>query len=83
MFQCDRCGCCCRHLDLSEEYADLNRGDGICRFLEGNLCTIYETRPLKCRVDDSYHAVYKDIMSYDTYYRLTYESCNILKKMEE
>jgi len=40
MFQCDRCGCCCRNLHKSEIYAELDRGDGVCKYLLGNLCTI-------------------------------------------
>lgn len=49
MFLCDKCGLCCRNLNLSEIYADLDRGDGTCKYLQGNLCSIYEKRPLKCR----------------------------------
>ena len=59
MFECDKCGCCCRHLDKSELYKELDRGDGICRYLEGNICSIYETRPILCQID----------LSYDLYFR--------------
>jgi Fe-S-cluster containining protein len=32
----------------------LNRGDGCCKFLgDDNLCTIYESRPWYCRVDEN------------------------------
>lgn len=51
MFKCDCCGACCRHLNLSALYAELDRGDGTCKYLSGNLCSIYEKRPLLCRVD--------------------------------
>lgn len=46
MFECDKCGECCRHLKDILIYAELDRGDGICRYLKGNLCSIYEERPL-------------------------------------
>lgn len=82
MFECDKCGQCCRNLQLSPEYADLDRGDGVCRYLDGNLCRIYEVRPLKCRVDECYEVMFKELMTKEQYYRLNYESCNILKKME-
>ena len=49
MFYCDRCGACCRNLRKSKLYAELDRGDGTCRYLAGNLCSIYENRPLLCR----------------------------------
>ena len=81
MFYCDRCGACCRHLELSPLYRELDRGDGICKYLSGNLCSIYENRPLLCRVDASYDAFFKDAMSRETYYKPNYVSCNELKKL--
>lgn len=79
MFQCDKCGECCRHLDLSPIYHSLDRGDGVCKYLNGNLCTIYENRPLLCRVDESYEAYFKDSITKSDYYRLNYENCNKIK----
>lgn len=35
-------------------YKDLDRGDGACKFLNGTLCAIYESRPHLCWVDESY-----------------------------
>ena len=79
MFQCDMCGECCRNLDKSPIYESLHNGDGICRYLTGNLCSIYEDRPLLCRIDESYDAFFKEIMSREEYERLNYESCILLK----
>lgn len=45
MFRCSACGECCRHLDKSEIYKSLDRGDGVCKYLSGNICTIYKDRP--------------------------------------
>lgn len=83
MFECDKCGCCCRHLDKSELYKELDRGDGICRYLEGNICSIYETRPVLCRVDFSYDLYFKDYMDREEYYRLNRETCKKLKEEEK
>ena len=80
MFECDKCGQCCRNLQYSNLYADLDRGDGVCMFLRGNLCSIYETRPLKCRVDESYEVLFKEKMSREDYYKLNYAACEMLKK---
>ena len=82
MFECDQCGACCRHLDRSEIYDYLNRGDGTCIYLDGNLCSIYDRRPTICRVDDSYNRFFKETMSLENYYKANYESCAILKKEE-
>ena len=83
MFCCDKCGACCRHLNLSPMFSDLDRGDGVCKYLEGNLCSIYEQRPLKCRVDDSYKLFFEAKMSLDEFYHLNHEMCKIIKQMEE
>ena len=81
MFKCDQCGACCRHVNLSSYYQSLDRGDGECKYLDGNLCTIYEKRPLLCRVDESYMAFFRKSMSKEEYYRLNYEACRKLKKI--
>ena len=83
MFQCDKCGECCRNLSLSPLYADLDRGDGVCKYLNGNLCSIYNDRPLKCRIDENYYMFFQQDMSLEEYYQLNYMSCNILKQKKE
>lgn len=80
MFQCDQCGACCRHLGWSDLYQELDRGDGVCKYLSGNLCSIYKDRPLLCRVDESYEVFFKEIMSRETYDKLNYEACERLKQ---
>lgn len=81
MFQCSQCGQCCRHLGLSPIYQELDRGDGTCIHLKGNLCEIYESRPLICRVDDSYQAFFAGVLSLEEYYQLNYSFCKKLKKL--
>lgn len=83
MFKCDKCGQCCKNLDKSSVYAELHNGDGICKYLDGNLCSIYSTRPILCRVDESYEVYFKNIMTHDKYEELNQEVCIILKKIEE
>lgn len=82
MFKCDRCGCCCRNLDKSKLYSELDRGDGVCKYLEENLCSIYEQRPLLCRVDDCYDIYFKEYIDIEEYYRLNMIECEKLKKLE-
>ena len=81
MFNCDKCGACCRNLNLSSIYKDLDRGDGVCKYLVGNLCGIYNHRPFICRIDESYEMLYKDIYSLEEYHKLNYDACNELKKL--
>lgn len=75
MFKCDRCGLCCRNLKNSEMYRMLDRGDGVCKYLRGNLCSIYEERPLLCRVDDAYELYFKEQYTREEYYKINYEGC--------
>ena len=79
MFKCDCCGECCRNLDKSDLYKELNRGDGVCKFLMENLCSIYDNRPLLCRIDDSYDIDFKDRYTKEEYYKLNYEVCKKLQ----
>ena len=79
MFECEKCGQCCRHLDQSELFKDLDRGDGICRHLIGNLCGIYENRPIKCRVDLCYELYFQDQISRQQFYEMNYKICKELK----
>ena len=83
MFQCKKCGECCRNLKLSPIYSELDDGTGKCKYLNGNLCSIYQNRPLLCRIDECYDTFFKDKMTKDEYYRLNYEVCDKLKKQSE
>lgn len=80
MFQCNRCGECCRNVNKSHLYTNLDRGDGVCKYLDGNICTIYNERPLLCRVDESFNRYFKHTMSKEDYYTLNYQACQMLKE---
>ena len=82
-FKCEKCGACCRTVGLIEEAKFLDRGDGVCKYLDkNNLCMIYEFRPEICRVDKMYKR-YKNKMTWDEYLELSYESCDKLRKYEK
>lgn len=80
-FKCDKCGKCCQNLSRSNLYSDLDRGDGICKYynIKTHLCNIYDTRPIKCRIIDSYE-FYKEIFSYDEYIKINEEGCRKIKE---
>jgi len=82
MFQCSKCGECCRHLHLSPLYKELDRGDGVCRYLYENKCSIYEHRPIVCRIDVGYE-MFREIMSYETYKRMNKEMCAYFQQAKE
>jgi Fe-S-cluster containining protein len=80
MFNCNQCGECCKNLDKSELYRKLDRGDGTCVYLTNNLCSIYDERPLLCRINDCYEKYFKSQYSLEEYYELNYQIC---KKLQE
>ncbi len=80
MFECDMCGECCRHVGESEIYSFLDDGTGKCRYLSGDLCSVYKSRPLVCRLDECYEVFFKDEMTLEEYYELNHRACEILKK---
>lgn len=79
-FECSQCGECCRNLNNSEIYKFLDRGDGICKYLNGNLCSIYNRRPLLCRVGECYEKFFSSKLSREEYYKVNYAICSALKK---
>lgn len=80
MFKCDKCGHCCRHLANSEVYKELDRGDGVCKYLDGNLCSIYDDRPDICNIDKAYELYFKDDISKEDYLKFNHDACLILKR---
>ncbi|MGL6098757.1 MAG: YkgJ family cysteine cluster protein [Fusobacteriaceae bacterium] len=85
IFNCDKCGICCKSLDKNEIYATLNRGDGICKNLDEhkNLCKIYNDRPLLCNVVEAYKKIFSTSLSYEEYEELNKEHCKILKNQNQ
>lgn len=79
MFECTKCGICCRNIDKIPELSDFHKGDGVCIHLENNLCNIYSNRPDVCNVGKMYELYYKKYMSIVEYERLNMEGCEILQ----
>ena len=88
-FPCNACGACCRKVGpalqgLRSAGVEVNfphdiNPDGSCSMLIGNACSIYETRPLVCRVDDMLRLFG---MTQQHGYAITIKSCNDLKRAE-
>ena len=80
-FECNKCGLCCRSLNRSKLYKDLDDGTGTCRYFDKdtNLCKIYYNRPEKCNVEAMYK-YFRNVMSYEEYINANMESCNQLRK---
>lgn len=73
-FPCIRCGLCCRKVNLIEEVACLDRGDGICKYLKNNLCLIYDNRPFLCNSEKVYSKFFPHL-SKKEYYAMMLKYC--------
>ena len=59
-----------------------DRGDGACGYLgEDDLCMIYETRPIVCRIDEL-HQLTHPRLSEQEYYQMTADFCNKLMESQ-
>ena len=79
MFECNSCGACCKLL-VQDVAPELDRGDGVCTNLKDNRCSIYETRPDKCR-QGHFYPKYEKIMTRDEYDNLGMEMCIRLEEL--
>lgn len=59
---------------------EFDRGDGICKYLSGNLCTIYQHRPNICDAEYMWITKYSKIMSREDFEQKSYESCQLIKQ---
>jgi Fe-S-cluster containining protein len=84
-FPCVRCGLCCRILATVPKLSCLDDGNGVCRYLKNDLCSIYKKRPLVCNSEKVYVTFYKDHMSERTFVRKVLAVCHdlILKSGNE
>ncbi len=81
MFECDKCGICCQHIDLIPQLKDYDSGNGRCiHLLSSNLCEIYSNRPEVCNIEKMYELFYRDIISKDEYIQKNKLGCRKLKK---
>ena len=80
-FNCDKCGLCCKNIRYSSLSTELDRGDGICKYLRDNLCGIYAERPIFCNVEAYYDKYLSKKMRREDFYEINYRICAELKKL--
>lgn len=76
-FPCKGCGECCRHVNGQDA---LDRGDGTCRYYDdaSRQCTVYETRPLACNVDQGFSLFFESRISATAFYMSQALACTAL-----
>lgn len=76
-FICYKCGECCRHLKVIPELKNYHI-NGICKYLKGNYCSIYNIRPFVCNRFITFEK-YKHFMSEEEFVSILIKYCNKLK----
>jgi Fe-S-cluster containining protein len=82
-FPCTGCGLCCQNISEIEELKEFDLGNGVCRYYNQltKECSIYQDRPLVCRVDKMYSKNYSKEYSKEEFYQLNAKICNYLQDM--
>ena len=62
------------------EMKEFDRGDGVCKFLKDNLCSIYDKRPNICDAEYMWITFYSYHMSRKEFEQKSYEACMAIKK---
>lgn len=78
-FKCTQCGLCCQN--ISKILPEFDLGNGTCKYYDPDtkLCTIYEDRPLVCRVKD-YWLLNDTGLSWKEWCDLNYQVCQKLQE---
>ena len=80
--KCDKCGICCklfRIFDLTSELKELDKGDGSCKYLKNNLCSIYSARPPMCNSEWVHTAIFPELNRTE-YEKMLEHYCTWLKE---
>jgi Fe-S-cluster containining protein len=91
-FNCSGCGKCCQNLFLTEEVSSqfsktvqklisefpYKIHNGTCEKLVDNKCSVYENRPVICKVDEGYK-YFKEEMTLDEWHSRNYSICKTLQ----
>ena len=81
-YPCERCGECCRHVDLIAEMKNFDQGGGVCKHLTAeNLCEIYSERPPLCNGEYLYKNFYSD-MTVEDFHQLMNMLCKDVRRRE-
>lgn len=65
-FKCDKCGACCRAVN--------------CKFLSGNICSIYNKRPTVCNIEKGYNLNKEHFKNKESWYEANKKACLVLQK---
>lgn len=79
---CTRCGECCRHISGIEELKDFDSENGVCKFLDGNICRIFDNRPIVCNAERFYSERLSDKLTKDDFFELVVRYCQYFQNVK-
>jgi Fe-S-cluster containining protein len=79
-FPCIKCGLCCQSIKNVHFLAEYDNGNGVCRYLVDNICSIYNERPEICNVEQMYYLYFKKSMNENEFILANLNSCLQLAK---
>jgi Fe-S-cluster containining protein len=80
-FPCIKCGLCCKTLKNIPILSEYDNGNGVCRYLANNLCSIYDSRPLVCNVEAMYSKYFAPDMTEREFIIANLEACQKIADM--
>ena len=77
-FPCTKCGLCCMRAGTVENFPYKTDYNGVCEKydLQKRECTIYEDRPIVCRIDDYYDKYLSANMDRNHWHHYNAQMCN-------
>lgn len=83
MFNCEKCGACCRQVGETILGKNMALPNGVCKFLDQNtnLCRQYGCRPIFCNVDMYYERYLEKYISREEWYEENIKMCRLLKNI--
>jgi Fe-S-cluster containining protein len=80
-YPCSSCGLCCQHVGDIPQLQELSGKEGACIHLsESNECSIYNERPLLCRIDEAYNSGLFSEYTLKEFYKFNASVCNDLQE---
>lgn len=79
-FPCSSCGACCKSV---KGLMPTKKGTTECIHLIDNQCSIYEDRPLLCRIDEGFEKLSKHFANKKEYYKENAKKCNELIELHK
>lgn len=82
-YKCENCGACCRFGNPGRFDPNIVNEHGDCIYLDlkTKLCTIYENRPIFCRLHEWYSITYDpELVPFDVYVILQKIGCDKLRE---